>query len=152
MKWTVRTAQPDDLETLVAFTLAEAVDAENRSLDPDTARRGIAAGLTDPDIAMYWILEGEDGRAVGNISVVREWSNWRAGYYWWIQSVYIRPEDRGQGLMRHLVAAVVETATSQGALELRLYAYHDNAQAISAYEREGFAIIPYVIMEMTLDE
>jgi GNAT superfamily N-acetyltransferase len=150
MPATVREARLDDLETLVAFTLAEAVDAEQRSLDADTVRRGVAAALTDPDIAMYWVLEDADGSAVGSISVVREWSNWQAGYYWWIQSLYIRPEARGQGLMRDLVAAVVVEARRQGALDLRLYAHRDNARARHAYVREGFEEAPYVLMAMRL--
>ncbi len=150
MPATVREARLDDLETLVAFTLAEAVDAENRRLDAETVRRGVAAALTDPDIAMYWVLENADGSAVGSISVVREWSNWQAGYYWWIQSLYIRPEARGQGLMRDLVRAVAAEARRQGALDLRLYAHRDNARARRAYEREGFEEAPYVIMAMRL--
>ena len=152
MDYTVRMAQPGDLETLVSFTLAEAADAEGRRIDPNTARRGIAAALADPAVAMYWVLEDGSGRAAGNISVVREWSNWLAGYYWWIQSLYIQPEYRGRGLMRRLVAAVVEEARRQGALDLRLYAHRDNARALHAYLREGFGEMPYVIMAMALGE
>jgi GNAT superfamily N-acetyltransferase len=101
---------------------------------------------------MYWVLEDDSGQAVGSISVVTEWSNWRAGYYWWIQSLYIRPEDRGQNLMTYLLAAVAEEARQEGALELRLIVHRDNSRAIRAYAREGFEEAAYVMMAMRVNE
>lgn len=47
-------------------------------------RKGIRAALEDESVAIYWVLQGSRDEIVGNISVVKEWSNWKAGYYWWI--------------------------------------------------------------------
>lgn len=81
MTFNTRLATPADLDTLVSFTLAEAAEAEGRRIDEDTLRRGILAGLEDPTIARYWVLESAEAGGVGSISIVREWSDWHAAYY-----------------------------------------------------------------------
>jgi len=146
MTFSVRAATIKDLDTLVSFTLAEAVEAEGIEISAETVSRGISAGLQDPALARYWVLEDHENAVVGSISVVREWSDWHAGYYWWIQSMFIKPGYRGQGLMRQLVAAVAETAAAEAALELRLYVHEENERAIRAYRRADFADSPYRIM------
>ncbi len=150
MTFRVRKATIDDLERLVSFTLAEAWEAEGLEGMAERIKKGVHAGLTDPAVATYWVLEDSEASIVGSISVVREWSDWRAGNYWWIQSVYIQPEFRGRGLMKRLMAAVREAAKQEEALELRLYVHDGNARAIRAYKREGFAEMPYQIMAMKL--
>ena len=91
----VRPATLDDLDTLVSFTLAEAQEAEGLDLVPETVRRGVRAGLEDPAVSRYWLLEGEADGPVGAISIVREWSDWQAATYWWIQSLYLEPGSVG---------------------------------------------------------
>lgn len=135
---------------LVSFTLAEAQEAEGIEGSTETIREGVRAGLEDPAMAMYWVLESPDFGVVGSISTVREWSDWNAGYYWWIQSLYIKPEFRGRGLLKPLIEAVREEAKQQGALELRLYAHRSNERALSAYRREGFRGMPYQVMNLEL--
>lgn len=148
LPYTVRAATPADLDTLVAFILAEAAEAEGATKAPETVRAGIGAGLSDPAIARYWVLENEAGEVVGSISVVREWSDWHAGFYWWIQSIFIAPAYRGQGLMPRLLDAVRAAARAENALDLRLYVHHDNARAIRAYRKAGFSDLPYQIMSL----
>jgi RimJ/RimL family protein N-acetyltransferase len=145
---TVRAAAPADLDTLVAFILAEAAEAEGAAKAPDTVRAGIRAGLHDPVIARYWVLQNGAGEVIGSISVVREWSDWHAGFYWWIQSMFIAPDYRGQRLMPVLLAAVRAAARAENALEVRLYVHRDNARAIRAYHKAGFTDLPYQIMHL----
>lgn len=146
MTFSVRPATNTDLDTLVSFTLAEAVEAEGIEISAETVSRGISAGLQEPALARYWVLENREGAVVGSISVVREWSDWHAGYYWWIQSMFIKPGYRGQGLMRQLITTVAEAAAAEAALELRLYVHEENKRAIRAYQRADFADSPYRIM------
>jgi RimJ/RimL family protein N-acetyltransferase len=148
LTFSVRPATIQDLNTLVSFTLTEAVEAEGVNFSEQTVRRGISAALQAPAIACYWVMENHDGVVVGSISVVREWSDWRAGYYWWIQSMFIRSDYRGQGLMRQLIATVVDAAANENALELRLYVHEDNHRAMRAYRRADFIDSPYRIMTM----
>ena len=140
----------DDLDILASFTLAEAKEAEGIEGSAERIREGVRAGLADPAVAIYWVLESPDSSVVGSISVVREWSDWNAGYYWWIQSLYIKPKFRGRGLLKPLIEAVREEAKRQKALELRLYAHRSNEWALNAYRREGFRELPYQVMGLEL--
>ncbi len=150
MEFRVRRAEPPDLDTLVAFTLAEAEEAEGIALDSSAVRRGVRAGLEHPATSSYWVIEGPDSAPVGSISIVREWSDWRAGDYWWIQSVFVTPAFRGRGLMKRLLAAVAAEARERGALELRLYVHQGNENAVRAYEHAGFSAAPYLVMSAEL--
>jgi GNAT superfamily N-acetyltransferase len=150
MTFTVRKAKVADLETLVSFAVSEADEAEGVRKSDELVRAGVKAGLEDNSVATYWVLEDENSIVVGNVSVVKEWSNWNAAYYWWIQSMYIRPEFRGMGLMRKLLSAVKDAARQEGALEIRLCVHKTNKRAIKAYRREGFSDSDYQIMTMRI--
>jgi GNAT superfamily N-acetyltransferase len=149
--FSVREATQEDLDFLVAFTLAEAREAEKLELDPRSAAAGVRAALLEAGVARYWVLEDREHKAVGSISAVKEWSDWRGGFYWWVQSLFIEPPFRGQGLARVLLEAVKGAARAEGALDLRLYVHQDNLRAIRAYEREGFRQAPYKIMRLGLE-
>lgn len=147
--YAIRPAAPADAETLVAFTLAEAFDAERRSLNRAEVQRGVAGGFASPPKVRYWVAEA-NGAVVGATSVVTEWSNFRGGDYWWIQGLYIVPEHRGTGLVDLLLRHVVEEGKAAGALDLRLYGFNTNARALRAYERFGFRQAPYLILTKSL--
>lgn len=144
----VRTATIDDIDTLVSFALSEAIEAENSVKSPDSVRDGVRVAIENTEIARYWVLETSEKQIIGEISVYREWSDWHAGYYWWIQSMYISPEYRGKMLMQVLINEVYRVAEKEHALELRLYVHNDNIRAIKAYQRDGFSISPYKMMAM----
>ena len=146
----VRRAKLADLEKLVEFTLSEANEAEGLSKNREIAREGISAALGDDSVAIYWVLQDCNNEVIGNISVVKEWSNWNAGYYWWIQSLYIKPEHRGRGYMKKLIQTVKESARQYKGLDLRLYVHKNNKRAISAYLRTGFVDSDYLIMIMEI--
>jgi GNAT superfamily N-acetyltransferase len=151
MKFSVRPAQLEDLNTLVTFTRMEALHAEGIELNPEMMRKGVKAALDDSTIARYWVLENDDGEIIGSVSVVKEWSNWNAGFYWWVQSMFIAPEYRAQKLMSHLIETVRETAKKENALDIRLLVHQDNRRAQKAYRREGFSNAPYEIMILGLE-
>lgn len=146
MNYSVREAQIEDLEKLVSFIEVEAVEAEQADIPLETIRKGIKIGLEDDDIANYWVLQTSEGEVIGNTSVVKEWSDWNAGYYWWIQSMFIMQEHRGKGLMELMLDKVREAGKEEGALELRLYVHKENNRAIKAYYRDGFQDCNYKIM------
>ena len=146
----VRRADLSDLEQLTSFTMAEFREAEGITEVPESICLGVKTTLEDESIAMYWVLVRDGAEVIGNVSVVKEWSNWHAGYYWWIQSMYIQPEYRGKGLMQKLLGAVKAAAKEDRALELRLYVHKMNTRAISAYRKSGFPDADYQIMKMKL--
>ena len=83
---------------------------------------------------------------VGSASALKEWSDWNAGYYWWIQSMYIKPDYRGKGHMVLLLDAIRSEMKEQEGLELRLYVHEDNQAAIRAYRKAHFTFSIYRIM------
>jgi ribosomal protein S18 acetylase RimI-like enzyme len=147
-EYMIREARPQDLDTLVDFTLREAREAEALDLNAAVVRRGMQRVFADPQLATYRVAETVTGRVVASTSVVREWSNFHAGHYWWIQSLYVDPPHRGAGLVELLLDHVVRMATSAGALDVRLYAHEGNARALRVYRRLGFEEAPYVIMRL----
>jgi ribosomal protein S18 acetylase RimI-like enzyme len=148
MDYLIRRADLGDLERLIEFTLFEATEAEGIRLNQEKAREGIRAALENESVALYWVIQDGPKEPIGNISVVKEWSNWNAGYYWWVQSLYIKPEHRGRGLMTKLIQTVKEAAREGQALDLRLYVHKDNVRALRAYTKAGFVQANYRIMRM----
>lgn len=146
----VRRAELKDLKHLVEFTSEEAREAEGSVKIPETLEKGIRTALEDSTIAIYWVLVDDTDTPVGSISALREWSDWNAGYYWWIQSMYLTPPFRGKGCMAPLLDAVKAEVKRQNGLELRLYVHEENKGAIRAYEKASFKHSAYKIMAQVL--
>jgi GNAT superfamily N-acetyltransferase len=142
----VRRAELKDLPHLVEFTAEEFKEAEGNIRIPDTLEKGIKKALEDDSIALYWILVDDQDKPVGSVSTLTEWSDWNAGYYWWIQSMYLIPDQRGKGYMSLLLEAVKSEMEHQNGLELRLYVHEKNVVAIKAYQKSGFTHSKYKIM------
>lgn len=148
--YSIRQALSADSDTLIAFTLQEAREAEGLELDPEAVARGVRSAFEEPPAAAYWVAETSDGAIVASTSVVTEWSDFHGRQYWWVQSLFIAPEHRGRGLVDLLLNHLVAEAEASGALDLRLYAHSSNARAVRAYQRCGFRVAPYVIMRRQL--
>ncbi len=146
-----RPAIDDDQPVLLDFILTMARESEDRELDEDTVRQGIAAVFRRPEHGTYWLVENLLGDPVGSALVTTEWSDWNNAPYWWLQSVYLVPHARGQGVMGLLVKAIGKAAREEGAAELRLYVDEDNVRAIRAYEKCGFHLDHYRMMTRKLD-
>jgi GNAT superfamily N-acetyltransferase len=132
----IRTANPSDLIHLAAWNAAMAWETEQKALDPGTLERGISGVFEQASRGFYLIAE-RDGVAIGSLLVTYEWSDWRGGDFWWIQSVYVTPEARRSGVFRSLYAAVQERATEAGAVGLRLYVETENHRAQDTYADLG---------------
>jgi len=147
--YVIRPATRDDAATLIEFTLSEALDAERRSLNRTDVQRGVAGAFASPPLARYWVVEA-GGVIVASTSIVTEWSNFRGGDYWWIQSLYVVPEHRGTGLVDTILAYLAAEARKSNALDLRLYGYNSNQRPLRAYQRAGFREAPYLILTRSL--
>lgn len=90
MSVSIRAGAPADLEIITDFNQALARETEGLTLDRDRLRSGVRAGLEDPKRARYFLAE-RSGQPLGQLMLTREWSDWRNGWFWWIQSVYVRP-------------------------------------------------------------
>jgi ribosomal protein S18 acetylase RimI-like enzyme len=143
----VRPATPADTDTLVAFNVALALESEGLSLDLPTVRRGVAALLADPVKGSYRVAE-RAGTVVGQLMITTEWSDWRCGWWWWIQSVYVAPGARRGGVYRALHRSVLDDAARAGDVRgVRLYVEQENRRAQGAYEALGMKRGKYLVYE-----
>ena len=118
-------------------TACLALESEHRHLDPVVLAAGVATALADPDRAHY-ILAEEAGEVVGQVMLTREWSDWRNGWIWWLQSVYVRADFRRRGVFRLLFEHVEERiGRDPTVLGLRLYVEHENKVAQETYAHLG---------------
>lgn len=145
----VRQASPGDRDRLVEWNAAMALETEQRSLSRQTLEAGVATVLADPGKGFYLIAERE-GKPLGGLLVTFEWSDWRNAPMWWLQSVYVEPEGRGQGVFHALYDAVRARAERAGAAALRLYVERDNRLAQKVYEGRGMRPSEYLMYEIAL--
>ena len=143
----IRAGQHADLHALVNFNQAMAMETENLTLDADKLTQGVEGLLTHPERGVYLVAEVND-EIVGSLMVTYEWSDWRASNYYWIQSVYVRPQNRRQGIYGKLYQAVKDFAAANGGTaSFRLYVEHDNAVAQNTYESLGMQQSHYLMYE-----
>ncbi len=126
-----------------------AMETENLALDPAAVDAGVRAALADPEKAIYFIAE-IDGRVVGQLMITHEWSDWRNGDMWWIQSVYVLPDSRRRGVFRALYQHVRQQARALGVVGLRLYVEKENLPAQTTYSGLGMHLSHYLLMEEML--
>jgi len=147
MTLTIRRATPADAETIVDFNLRMAAETEDKQLDPKVLLMGVAAALADPHKAAYFVAE-EDHAIVGQLSITLEWSDWRNGWLWWFQSVYVRPEFRRRRVFKALYEHVYQAASADpSVIGLRLYVEKENHKAQQTYISLGMIPAPYLILE-----
>jgi GNAT superfamily N-acetyltransferase len=143
----IRPARLDDVETLVGFSAAMASETEGRSLDRERLRRGTQAVFDSPDRGFYLVAEAA-GQVVGQLLITYEWSDWRNGVFWWIQSVYVEPAWRRRGVYRRMHEYILEQAQAcKDVCGVRLYVEGDNRDAQTAYQRIGMTPTSYRVFE-----
>ncbi len=147
MEIMIRPAVRTDASAIAANNRATALETEGWDLEPGTALAGVEALFDEPARGFYLVAEA-DGAVVGQCMVTYEWSDWRNGNFWWIQSVYVRPGVRRQGVFRRLYRAVEEIAGARKDVTgLRLYVELENRMALQTYLRLGMHRAPYILLE-----
>jgi ribosomal protein S18 acetylase RimI-like enzyme len=147
MPLVIRQATPADAPVVVEFNRRLAKESENKDLALGPLAAGVAAGLADPRKALYFLAE-ENGAVLGQIMITTEWSDWRNGWFWWIQSVYVKPEARRRGVFRALFEHVHRTALQDSeVIGLRLYVDRENLSAQQTYSRLGMQPTSYLVFE-----
>lgn len=133
----IREANINDHSSIVEFQLAMAMETENLKLDKEVLSKGVLSVFEDQDKAKYFIADSE-GEAVGMLMITFEWSDWRNGFVWWIQSVYTKPGYRKMGVYKMLYAFVREIVEKSDNIRgLRLYVDKRNIRAQQVYESLG---------------
>ena len=147
----IRFANKADAPTIAGFNLAMARETEDKTLDPATVRSGVASLFERPERGFYLVAE-LDGSVVGSLMITTEWSDWRDGVFWWIQSVYVLPAAQRRGvfsrLFRHVEALAQRDREVCG---FRLYVERENKVAQSVYRSLGMGETEYKLFERPLE-
>lgn len=147
MNCTIRKADLSDAVVIAEFNQNMAWETEDKQLIADLVLAGVKSLLANPAYGFYLVAELE-GQVVGSLMITTEWSDWRNGVFWWVQSVYIRPEFRRQGIYRQLYASVKTLSAEQGNVcGFRLYVEQQNHNAQATYRGLGMQATDYLIYE-----
>lgn len=143
----VRRAEPGDADAIAGFNAAMAFETEGKRLLPQVLGAGVRRLIAEPALGFYLVAEA-DGAVVACLMVTTEWSDWRNGRFWWIQSVYVQPAWRRRGVFRALYAETSALAQREpDVCGLRLYVEHENTVAQATYLSLGMQRTDYHLYE-----
>ena len=144
---TYRDATRRDAIDIVDFQIAMARETENLELNRHILMRGVEAVFEDRNLGRYFVAEAEND-VIGSLLITPEWSDWRNGVVWWIQSVYVKAEYRGRGVYRGLYLHVQSLAEKNESVKgIRLYVDRTNTAAQAVYRRLGMNGEHYTVFE-----
>jgi ribosomal protein S18 acetylase RimI-like enzyme len=143
----IRRARARDAAALISFNRAMALETERKDLWPEVIGAGVRALLRRPESGFYSVAESR-GEVIGALMVTKEWSDWRNGDFWWIQSVYVKPEYRQRGVYRRMYGYLRRLAAKERAVcGFRLYVERDNRRAQATYRASGMERTHYLVYE-----
>ena len=135
-----------DIDSIVQFQADMAMESEGCVLNKEKVIKGVTAAMLDDSKGIYWVAKYE-GRTIGSLMITREWSDWNNEWYWWIQSVYVTPEYRKQGVYKAMYQKVKDAAKENNVSQIRLYADKTNLSAQKAYQSLGMHKSHYLMFE-----
>lgn len=139
-----------DVPEIIRFQIDMALESEGTVLDAEKVRAGVEEGMANPAHGEYFTAWNEEGVLMGSLLVTKEWSDWNCCDYWWIQSVYVRPEYRGNKVFTALYCEVRRLAKASGSTCLRLYVDKTNVRAQATYKKLGMDECHYLMYEESL--
>ena len=144
---TIRPATLDDWRVIAEFNTRLAQETEGKVLNPSIIAAGVKALLANPARGRYFVA-CRSNQIIGQIMHTHEWSDWRNGEIWWLQSVYVHPNFRQMGIFRSLFRYLERLASNDpNVIGLRLYAESQNSRALDVYHALGFEASGYVVLE-----
>jgi GNAT superfamily N-acetyltransferase len=145
----IRDGTMADAPVIVEFNRCLALETEGKVLDEAVLFTGVSRALADPERLRYWVAEfGGSGGVVGQAAISREWSDWRDGWVWWLQSVYVAQPYRGCGVFRALYQHIQQEARGNPeVIGLRLYVEDSNKPAQRTYQALGMKPGGYSVFE-----
>ena len=143
----IRKAKEADLPTIVAFQLAMALETENLRLDKTTVEKGVFAAFKDSAKGQYFVTE-IDGEVTASLMITPEWSDWRNGLVYWIQSVFVKGNFRRLGIYRKMYEHIQNLVnTDENVRGIRLYVDKTNIRAQKTYKNTGMNGEHYQLFE-----
>ena len=135
-----------DIDSIVQFQADMAMESEGCVLNKEKVIKGVTAAMLDDSKGIYWVAKYE-GRTIGSLMITREWSDWNNEWYWWIQSVYVTPEYRKQGVYKAMYQKVKDAAKENNVSQIRLYVDKTNRSAQKVYQSLGMHESHYLMFE-----
>lgn len=139
-------ATAEETEAIVQFQMAMAQESEGTSLDLERLRNGVSKAMEDPAKGEYLVAKS-NGKTIASLMLTKEWSDWNAQWYLWVQSVYVLPEFRRQGVYKTMYEKVKTIAKEQNISQVRLYVDTTNYPAQQTYQRLGMKQTHYLMYE-----
>lgn len=149
MEAIITRGKKEDIGVIAQFQVDMAMESEGTLLDREIVTKGVAAAVDDENRGCYYIAR-VDGKAVGSLMLTREWSDWNNGWYWWIQSVYVAPDFRRQGIYRSMYHAVCNDAKEENVAQVRLYVDKTNVRGQKVYASLGMHESHYLLYETNI--
>lgn len=153
----------EDAASIAKFQVLMAKETEDVDLDLTIVEKGVEMAMADTDDkGRYFIAKTQDdatlpdgetvtaGSVVGSLFVTKEWSDWHCEWYWWVQSVFIHPAFRRQGIYRQMYQTVVAEAKTANVHQVRLYVDRDNLRAQKTYQSQGMLESHYLLYEQDI--
>lgn len=145
----IRIAKSKDIPIIADYNIAMAMETEGKILNKEIITAGVSSIINDNSKGIYWVVEIEE-ELVGQLMITYEWSDWRNGTMWWIQSVYVSEDFRRQGIYTLLYDNLVNLAKKdEDCCGVRLYVEKQNTRAIETYAKLGMHNAGYEIMEFS---
>ncbi len=138
-----------DAKAIAQFQVDMALESEGTLLGIDTLLEGVRHAMEDAQKGTYLVAE-VDGNLVGSLLLTKEWSDWNDGWYYWIQSVFVKAEHRRKGIYRAMYEKAKEIAKADGASQIRLYVDRNNARGQQTYQALGMHESHYLMYEAEL--
>ena len=144
---TIRPSKREDIGKLVEFQLRLADETENVRLNEETVSAGMHALFDEPSRGTYYVAVSH-AEIVGCFLITYEWSDWRNGMVWWLQSVYVAKNHRRQGVFKIMYDHLRQIISSDpGIIGLRLYVDKTNTRAQNVYASMGMNGDHYTVFE-----
>ncbi len=149
INYSVSVGNAADIEAIAQFQVDMALESEGTVLDKEKVLLGVTAAVNDVAKGTYLVCR-VDGQAISSLMLTREWSDWNNQWYWWIQSVFVKPEFRGKGAYRAMYEKIKEMAKEQNISQVRLYVDKTNYPAQQVYKKLGMDECHYLMYEEVL--
>jgi ribosomal protein S18 acetylase RimI-like enzyme len=144
---TIQKALSVHIDILIDFQQRLAYESEEVTLDSSTLRKGMEAMFADPGKGLYYIASDGD-EVVGCHMITYEWSDWKNGMVWWLQSVYVKESHRKKGIFKMMYDNVISMIKKDpNLIALRLYVDKSNERAMKVYSAMGMDGSHYTVYE-----
>lgn len=144
--FSIKFGTTEDIQAIAQFQVDMAMESEGTTLNMDVVVRGVTHAMEDNSKGTY-VIAHADGKAIGSLMLTKEWSDWTDKWYWWIQSVYVKPEYRGKGVYKAMYNTIKEVAKTENISQIRLYVDKTNFRAQKVYQKSGMHESHYLLYE-----